>query len=212
MKTWGLVCLYRRGEKGLIRSWSLHLSEVTWLRGVHTSASKRGSWQTSLMLTGSPVEATSSAMLLLMSQSEHDSFSMLMWNRKQQIHSQSWAFKGILIQLFNFTQSCFFPLYFHIWLVCVCFSWCLCHLMSWSMLHSGDMSSNVFENFTTCVRDTYHHKVTDSTTKIALCTGKARWIRWKSWDCERVRWSRRSDRWVDVFEQKHGAALTLQQG
>lgn len=35
------------------------------------------------MLTGSPVEATSSAMLLLISQSEHDSFSMLMWHITQ---------------------------------------------------------------------------------------------------------------------------------
>lgn len=42
-----------------------------------TSASKRGSWQASLMFTGRPVEATSSAMLLFISQSEYDDFSML---------------------------------------------------------------------------------------------------------------------------------------
>lgn len=66
--------------------------------------------------------------------------------------------------------------------ISVCFSWCHCHLMSWSMVHNGDMSSNVFENFTTCGRRQ------DSTAEIrALCTGKARWIKWWSrgkWICE----------------------------
>lgn len=44
----------------------------------------------------------------------------------------------------------------------VCFSWRHCHLMSWSMVHNGDMSSNVFENFTTCGRKAHHHKATET--------------------------------------------------
>lgn len=36
-------------------------------------------------------------------------------------------------------------------------SYCFFHLMSWSMLHSGDMSSNVLENFTTYRGDKCHY-------------------------------------------------------
>lgn len=121
------------------------------------------------------MEATSSAMLLLISQSEHDSFSMLVPTRKKQKHTQIWAFKEIL----------------NLVCVCVCLPWCLFHLMSWSMLQSGDMSSKVFENFTTCVRDTYHHKLAEMAQQSALCTGKASR---SYWICEKVRKSRRSDR------------------
>lgn len=76
----------RRQEKGLLIAASMKVQVITfgWFRCAPTSASKRGSWQTSLMLTGSPVDATSSAMLLLISQSEHDSFSMLRRPRKQE--------------------------------------------------------------------------------------------------------------------------------
>lgn len=77
-----LICLLNRGINVSLcscMSWGLYCDEAK--RGERTSVSKRGSWHTSLMLTGRPVEATSSAMLLLISQSEHDSFSMLVGGR-----------------------------------------------------------------------------------------------------------------------------------
>lgn len=101
------------------------------------------------MLTGSPVEATSSAMLLLISQSEHDSFSMLMetnglFNSQRNNSKHQMAACGTSVVTCANT-----PLDNYTFSVCLYCLSCLVHLMSWSTLHNGDMSSNVLENFTT---------------------------------------------------------------
>lgn len=104
------------------------------------------------------------------------------------------------------------------------FSLCLFHLMSWSMLHNGDMSSNVFENFTTYKRDNYHHnwqqqhsatKMSEFCTRNAICGFHGKVQANESVRQEQVKKlikCQRSHRWVDVFKEKHRAAFTLQQG
>lgn len=84
----------------------------------------------------------------------------------------------------------------------VCLLQCLIHLMSWSMLHSGDISSKVFENFTT-----YEKKERHPSPQLSAAT---RQVISKKQKPAKVPWG--PDRRVDVLQEQHGAAFTLQQG
>lgn len=71
--------------------------------------------------------------------------------------------------------------------------------MSWSMLHSGDMSSKVFENFTT-----YGKKKSIVSTVCTHKSGDSKTNKHQS--------ALGPHRRVNVLQEEHGAALTLQQG
>lgn len=93
----------------------------------------------------------------------------------------------------------------------------LFNLMSRSTLHKGDMSSNVFENFTTYEKNHISlQSEIKSFSKLKKEEGYNDFglvIHWKSsnrWICEEMG-KKRSHGWVNVLQKKHRATFTLQQ-